>query len=91
MQFQDLDTDRLRSRRSTTGASIGCTTPNPIPALADAASYWPRGKVIGGSSSINAMVYIRGQKSDFDDWAALGNDGWAFERRSALFQEVRTL
>ena len=51
----------------------------PDPGLAGRRSYWPRGKVIGGSSAINAMVYIRGQKSDFDDWAALGNDGWSFD------------
>lgn len=43
------------------------------------ASYWPRGKVIGGSGSINAMVHVRGQQHDFDDWQALGNSGWGWE------------
>jgi choline dehydrogenase len=39
----------------------------PVPGLNNQSSYWPRGKVVGGSSSINAMVYIRGQHADFDD------------------------
>ncbi len=50
----------------------------PVPGLSGRTSYWPRGKVIGGSGSINAMVHVRGQPGDFDDWAALGNPGWSF-------------
>ncbi len=49
------------------------------PALHGRKSYWPRGKVIGGSGSINAMVHVRGQRGDYDDWAAAGNPGWAWD------------
>jgi len=51
----------------------------PVEALGGRQSYWPRGKVVGGSGSINAMVYVRGQPRDFDDWKALGNAGWGWD------------
>ena len=51
----------------------------PDPGLAGQADYWPRGKVIGGSSSINAMVYVRGDASDFEDWRGAGNVGWGWD------------
>src|SRR5437868_11982690 len=50
----------------------------PDPSRGGRRDLWPRGKVIGGSSSINAMVYMRGQPSDYDSWAVLGNSGWSF-------------
>ncbi len=60
------------------------------PALNGRKSYWPRGKVLGGSSSINAMVYIRGQHADYDDWAALGNEGWGAADVLSYFRKSET-
>jgi choline dehydrogenase len=60
----------------------------PIPGLANRTNYFPRGKVLGGSSSINAMVYSRGQAGDFDDWAALGNPGWSWSDVLPLYKRM---
>ncbi|MBS0254878.1 MAG: GMC family oxidoreductase N-terminal domain-containing protein [Proteobacteria bacterium] len=51
----------------------------PVPGLNGRTSYWPRGKVVGGSGSINAMVHVRGLPHDFDDWAEMGNPGWDWQ------------
>ncbi|WP_034833334.1 GMC family oxidoreductase [Endozoicomonas numazuensis] len=51
--------------------------------------YCPRGKTLGGSSSINAMLYIRGQKQDYDQWADLGNEGWSFDEVLPYFRKAQ--
>ena len=59
----------------------------PVAALGGRRSYWPRGKVVGGSGSINAMVYVRGQPHDFDDWKAAGNPGWGWDDVLPFFKK----
>jgi choline dehydrogenase len=51
----------------------------PEPGADDRQLYWPRGKVLGGSSSINAMIYIRGHRADFDGWRDAGCEGWGYD------------
>jgi choline dehydrogenase len=60
----------------------------PDPGLAGRSDYWPRGRLVGGSGSINAMVWIRGDARDFDDWAALGNPGWSFADVLPVFRAI---
>ena len=50
----------------------------PDPGLHHRQIYWPRGKVLGGSSAINGLIFIRGQPQDYDNWAAMGNAGWSW-------------
>ncbi|MDE2613409.1 MAG: GMC family oxidoreductase N-terminal domain-containing protein [Burkholderiales bacterium] len=51
----------------------------PQPGLNGRRGYQPRGKVLGGSASVNAMIYIRGQREDYEHWAAQGNPGWGWD------------
>ena len=58
----------------------------PQPGLNGRRGYQPRGKTLGGSSSVNAMLYVRGNKWDYDHWAALGNPGWSYDDVLPLFK-----
>ncbi len=55
-----------------------CYKTEPDEGISGRQLQWPRGKVLGGSSSLNGLLYIRGQKEDYDRWADLGNTGWAY-------------
>lgn len=51
---------------------------------------WPAGKVLGGSSSINGMLFVRGQPADFDAWSRMGNHGWSYEEVLPYFRRIET-
>ena len=60
----------------------------PDPGLNGQSDYYPRGKLLGGSSSINAMVYIRGHRQDYEDWRAAGNVGWGWDEVLATYRKI---
>jgi len=60
----------------------------PEPGLAGQSLYWPRGKVLGGSSSVNGMVYVRGDPREYDHWGDLGNDGWSYRDLLPVFKRM---
>jgi choline dehydrogenase len=64
-------------------------TTEPQPGLGGRRLFWPRGKLLGGSSSINAMIYIRGARADYDEWAELtGDPSWSYENVLPLFRRM---
>ena len=60
----------------------------PDPGLAGSRDHWPRGKILGGSSSINAMVWIRGHASDYEDWGALAGSAWGPEAARDAYRAI---
>jgi choline dehydrogenase len=52
--------------------------------------HWPRGKVLGGSSSLNGMIWVRGAKADYDHWAYLGNHGWSWDEVAPVFERIES-
>ena len=56
--------------------------------IADRPMFWPRGRVLGGSSSINGLLYIRGQAGDYDHWRQLGNTGWSYDDVLPFFRKA---
>ena len=60
----------------------------PEPGMGNRRIYWPRGRCLGGSSSINGLIYIRGQHADYDHWADLGNPGWGAKDVLPYFKKM---
>ena len=60
----------------------------PEPGLAGQSLYWPRGRVLGGSSSVNGMVYVRGDPREYDRWRELGNDDWSYRELLPVFKRM---
>ena len=63
----------------------------PADGLNGRALNYPRGRILGGCSSINGMIYMRGQARDYDHWAQLGNAGWSWDEVLPYFKKVRRL
>lgn len=78
LQTSDVINWKYRSESSTTYCL----------AMEDERCILPRGKVMGGSSVLNFMIYTRGNRWDYDNWAKLGNDGWSFEDVRPLFEDI---
>ncbi|MBX2826165.1 MAG: choline dehydrogenase [Gammaproteobacteria bacterium] len=70
-------------------ATDWCYQTEPDPGLNGRSLKWPRGRVLGGSSSINGLLYVRGQRQDYDDWADSGLSGWSFEDVLPYFRKAQ--
>ncbi len=69
-------------------ATDWCYVTEPDPGLNGRSLKWPRGKVLGGSSSINGLLYVRGQRQDYDRWAELGCSGWSYDEVLPYFKRA---
>ena len=79
------------SRNNYTGGPRNwCFETEPEPFMDNRRLFQPRGKVVGGSSSLNGMVYVRGNRQDFDGWAQAGADGWAYADLLPYFEQIET-
>ncbi len=65
-----------------------CYKTEPDPGLNGRSIEWPRGKVLGGSSSLNGLLYVRGQSQDYDRWRQMGNEGWGWDDVLPLFKRA---
>ncbi len=74
------------SKLNRTNVDWGFET-EPQPQVLNRKMYLPRGKTLGGSSSTNAMAYVRGNRADYDEWAALGNQGWDYDSVLPYFKK----
>lgn len=78
------------------GAVLGVGNPKydwmyqtaPDPTRNNRTEIWPRGKLLGGSSSINGTIYVRGERDDYNNWSQLGNKGWSFEDLEPIFTRM---
>ena len=70
------------------GRDVHFYTSEPDPGLKDKSNVVPQGNVIGGGSSINAMIYIRGQRQDYDTWAQMGCRSWSYDKVLPVFRDI---
>ncbi|NEW38940.1 glucose-methanol-choline oxidoreductase [Nocardia cyriacigeorgica] len=63
----------------------------PQPELGDRQVFWPRGKMLGGSSSMNAMMWVRGYAADYDEWARAAGEGWSFANVVEYFKRIEAV
>lgn len=88
MQTSDRINWKYRTEPPPTSTAAAAAAAKYCGAMEDSRCNWPRGKVMGGSSVLNYMIYTRGNRWDYDNWAALGNPGWSYDEIRRYFERV---